>query len=419
MAVWGRRGTLGYTLGMMLSCSVAQAQVGWDFSGFASVGAGRVSKEGLTYMDYTSDWSVDSDSMLGLQLIVTPLERVSVTGQVVARGYNVENDRQYQPEIEWLFVGYEISSDIRLRAGRLRTPHYLFSESLEIGYSYPWARPPVDMYVPFIEPFSHFDGADISYQTTLGEVDAELKAFYGQMAGDFLGISIDVTRVMGVVASARWDDVTLRYGVNTNRTDLNLPNGQEAIDGFTLAESFDTAFAGISDNFFDDNQEFQYHGLGFQWERDTWTVTAEKFLFVGPKQQFSLDSRGWYISLGRQFGSWMPYTVVGDYKTRIDSRMQYAIADTYGKYPAGGQSDLEQALDGLRAGALFAYEERNVAQRSNTLGVRWDFHPNADLKFEIQYFDFQTNSTGHMLPADSKHKASDAVTTAIIMDVVF
>lgn len=29
---------------------------------------------------------------------------------------------------------------------RLRTPQYAHSDALDIGYSYPWVRPPVEMY---------------------------------------------------------------------------------------------------------------------------------------------------------------------------------------------------------------------------------------------------------------------------------
>lgn len=409
----------GITCLTAVACTLAQAQVSWDVSGFASFGAGRVSQDDLTYMDYNGDWSFDSDTMLGLQGILAPTERMSITGQVVSRGFSFDTDNAYQPEIEWLFVSYELTSETRVRAGRLRAPHYLFSESLEIGYSYPWVRPPVDMYVFFLEPFSHFDGADISWQSSVGEVETELKAFAGRMSGEFLGIDIDVSRLAGLVASARWNETTLRYGVNTNRTDLTLPLGDLVVDGFNLAASaFPDAFAGLSENFFNDNQEYQYHGIGIEWEPGDWSVIAEKFLFLGPKEQFSLDSRGWYISMGRQFGNWMPYTVVGDYRTRIDSRLLKEIKATYIAYPEGLGGIFDQ-VDQLRSGALFALNERNVAQRSNTLGIRWDFHPSADLKFELQYFDFLTQSTGHMLPDDGRDKPSDTVTTTIIMDVVF
>lgn len=404
-----------------MTCSMARAEMSWDFSGFASLGAGKVNRDDLTFMDYNGDWSFDSDSMLALQGILGLTSRFSMTGQVVSRGYNVDdNVEPYAPEIEWFFASYDLNPDTRLRFGRLRTPHYLFSESLEIGYSYPWARPPVDVYVFFLEPFSHFDGADISYQTTVGDgFETELKAFGGRMSGTFMGIDIEVSRTVGAVVSTKKDDLTLRYGINTNRTDLHLPGGQVAIDGFDTAASFwPTTFGGMSENFYDNNQEYRYHGAGLQWEPGAWNITAEKFLFLGPKEQYSLDSRGYYISVGRQYGDWMPYGVIGEYRTRIDKRIVQQIKATYDVVPEN-LSEATKPLDDLRQGAIAALLQRDIGQRTQTLGLRWDFRKDADLKLEFQYFTFLSNSTGHMLPDDDTNKPPHAIATAIIMDVVF
>lgn len=404
-----------------MTCSMARAEVSWDFSGFASLGAGKLSRDDLTFMDYNGDWSFDSDSMVAVQGILGLTSRLSLTGQVVSRGYDSDDNADpYVPEIEWFFGSYDLNPETRLRFGRLRTPHYLFSESLEIGYSYPWARPPVDVYVFFLEPFSHFDGVDISYQTTSGSgFETELKAFVGQMSGKFMGMEIEVSRIAGVVMSTKKDDLTLRYGVNTNRTNLDLPGGEVAINGFdTAAKYFPATFSGISENFRDRHQEFQYHGAGLQWEPGNWNITAEKFLFLGPKEQYSLDSRGYYLSIGRQFGDWMPYGVLGEYRTRIDKRIVHQIEATYASVPENWM-EATKPLDDLRSGALAALLQRDIGQRTQTLGLRWDFSRSADLKLEMQYFTFLSNSTGHMLPDDEQDKAPHALATAIILDVVF
>jgi hypothetical protein len=411
---------------MLLSCAMARAEVNADFSGFASFGAGVINKKDLTFLDYTGDWSTDSDTMIGVQGIASLTERTSLTGQLVSRGFSSDDSyHTYVPEVEWLFLSYDLTDSTLFRFGRLRTPHYLFSESLEVGYSYPWARPPVDAYVPFLEPFSHFDGADIAHQWVYGDYETEFKLFGGRMEGEFLGIDINVSRVIGGAITLRNDDLMLRYAFNSNRTDLTLPSGDQLVEYFDLAAAFyPETFSGISENFYDDNQEYQYHGLGINWEPGNWSLIAERFLFRGPKEQFSLDSRGWYVSVGYQFGDFMPYAVTGDYRTRIDSRIVRTVRATYNDIPEGSGIDIAgipvgNILDELRSSALFGLEERNVAQRSKTLGVRWDFHPSADLKFEVEYFDFLTNSTGHMLPDDPGRKPAGAVLTTIIMDVVF
>ena len=100
------------------------------------------------------DW--DTDSVLGLQIKVPLSDKLSLTGQVVARGYE-----DYDTKMEWLFMTYGLSDNLDARAGRLRIPFFMYSDSLEVGYSYLWVRPPVDVYGQL--GFTSFDGADALY----------------------------------------------------------------------------------------------------------------------------------------------------------------------------------------------------------------------------------------------------------------
>lgn len=387
-----------------------------DISGFASIGAGRVNDDQLGFLDYDGDWSMDSDSILGLQAIAPLSDRLSVTGQFVARGFNFDDDTHYKPKAEWLFVGYELTDELRVRSGRLRTPLYLFSEDLEVGYAYPWVRPPVDMYVLFLEPFSHFDGVDLTWNKAFGGVDAEFQAYAGNMQGNFLGIDIDIVRATGFSAKAMWSDITLRYSFVRNDTNVTLPGVEPAIAGFRLAASLDAGtFAGIDEYFSANRQDYDYHGLALQWERDAWSVVSEVFQFYGPEADWGFDARGGYVSVARQWGDLTPYYVRGFYDTEMRQEILDSISGTYAKYPVG----VLPPLDELRSASLAALSSRTVGQRTHTLGLRWDFHSQADIKLEVQHFDFLKGSTGHMLPQPESYRPDSALLTSVIVDVVF
>ena len=305
---------------------------------------------------------------------------------------------------------------MRLRLGRLRTPLYLFSEDLEVGYSYPWVRPPVDMYVLFLEPFSNFDGADVTWSRAFGSVDAEFKAFAGSMDGQFLEIDIDVKRVAGFAAQAQTGEFTFRYGFARNHSDITLPGVQPAIDGFRFATTIDAeTFGGIDEYFSAHDQDYDYHGIAVQWERDEWMAVSEAFRFYGPEADWGFDGSGWYVSVARQFGTLTPYYVRGAYETAIRQEIFDDINSTYVKYPVG----LIPPLDTLRAGSLAGFQSRNVGQKTHTIGLRWDFHPRADVKLELQHFEFLKGSTGHMLPQPDTYRTDAALLTSVIVDVVF
>lgn len=413
-------GLFNYALLAMAFIPGAQAQTQWDFSGFASIGAGHLNRDDITFLDYTDDWSFDSDSMLGMQMIVAPMDRFSITTQVVARGFSFVNDDSYDPRLEWFFASYELTPEWRMRVGRLRTPHYLFSESLEIGYSYPWVRPPNDMYVSFLEPFSHFYGADLTWQHAFGSVDSDFKILYGKTSGKFSGIDIDVNKTYGVATKARWNDFTLRYALNVNQVNLTLPQAEQATQYFTLASNVNPVFSGLDRFFYDDERLFKYHGLGFQWEHDNWNFTAERFLFQGPQKQFSFNSDGWYLSLGWQWRKWMPYGVLGQYQAKMDPDMVNQFRQTYTAYPYNPADSISQLIEVVRTTAISELSKRNARQHTQTLGIRYDFYTNMDLKLELQRFEFFDHTTGQIFSQTTPDKnPGSAVLTTLVLDVVF
>src|SRR5665811_2522605 len=73
----------------------------------------------------------------------------------------------YLPEVEFANVKYAFTTDAYIRVGRITLPTFLESENRDIGYTYAWIHPPIELYRQ--EPTNHLDGVDVSYRLQMGE----------------------------------------------------------------------------------------------------------------------------------------------------------------------------------------------------------------------------------------------------------
>lgn len=102
-------------------------------------------------------WSAHVDSRLGLQLDWRIHDQLTAVVQGLSR-YNYEG--RYDPELSWAFLRYSPDPAVQLRLGRIGLDTYMLADSRDVGYSYLWARPPVDYYGN--RHISHIDGGDIT-----------------------------------------------------------------------------------------------------------------------------------------------------------------------------------------------------------------------------------------------------------------
>lgn len=417
---------LTFVLTGLFYCHSALADIRWDFSGFATIGTGKTNRDELLYMDYDGDWSFDSDTVLGLQLVVEPLDRLSLTAQVVTRGHSFDNSAEYSTENEWFFLSYNLDSSSRIRVGRLRTPYQYYSESLEVGYSYVWARPPANVYAFLFEPFSHFDGVDYSYTHYGDSVDTEFKLLYGTQKGNFLATQVDIDQIWGFSFSTRWQDLTLRYGFLDHTANLTIPEYAPVINGLNEAAAIDPGFAELTELYRLERGRMRYHSLALDWRIGHWHIIAERYELEPPDKQLNNSSRGWYLSFARQFGHLTPYFVVGAYKSAMGKEMYDQVDGVYERveplYPFLLPGQVE-GLEMLRQSAISTINLNVVGQRSYTTGLRYDFLANAALKVELEYLEFSRGSTGHLIgktyAVDRQSDPNDAMSYTIVVDVVF
>ncbi len=389
----------------------------WDFSGFASIGIGKLNRDDLAFMDYDGDWSAESDSVLGVQLTVPLTERAGITTQVVSKGFSYDSKNSFEPELEWMFASYQIGSSLRARVGRLRAPHYFFSETLDVGYTYPWARPPVDVYAFLLEPFSSLDGADLQAHFSFGDAEMETQLFAGSMEGNFRDNEVDVPLIWGGNAKLFVGSIAARYAYSRIRADIFNPAAQpliDALNGLAMQLS-DPLYQRMAEQLVLDDAQSDYHAIGAQWDLGAWTVLYEHYALNPPAEGYANKSLGWYVSLVYQYERVSPYLVLGGYRNWYNGRISEFVEQSYASVPEGSSPEIDQ----VRAQLMGVVDQFRVEERTFTTGVRWDYADNMALKLEVEYFRFYQQSTGHLFPDDLDNKPEDAVATTIVWDLVF
>ncbi|MFN3713820.1 MAG: hypothetical protein ACK4SX_09185 [Alcanivoracaceae bacterium] len=141
-----------------LQRQIAASQPRISFNGFLSfVGATHSEREG-TYDKRTVDGrpSFESLSRFGLQMEYRITDDTRVVAQLLSKGWD-----GWRTNAEWAFVAHDLTSDLTVRAGRLRLPVYMNSEFIDAGFAYPWVTPPTELYT--LIPFTSYEGLDFKY----------------------------------------------------------------------------------------------------------------------------------------------------------------------------------------------------------------------------------------------------------------
>jgi hypothetical protein len=146
----------------------------FSFSGFGTLGEVHSNDDRADFTSslfkptgagYTHSWSADVDSLIAGQVTATFSPKFSAVLQVISeQSYN----NTYTPQVEWANIKYQFTPDFSIRAGRTVLPCFFLSDTRNVGYTYAWVRPPVEVY--HLLPVATSDGLDVSYRSHLGEL---------------------------------------------------------------------------------------------------------------------------------------------------------------------------------------------------------------------------------------------------------
>ena len=365
----------------------ARAEVEFEWAGFGTIGAGVLDDDsindtnGLPHNLYDEDLAFDVDSRLGFQGTAFFNDTFSATVQAV--GKSVEDD----VELEWAYVTYDINQQLKIRAGRQRRPLYALSDVLPVGYVYPWARPPVEVYARDIQLYDEIDAIDVLYQTRAGDWDVSTEVYYGGSSGE-AEIAFDedgdyeTKGDYGFILGLEKDWLNLRFGYHRS-PDIDVESSAGLV---TLYDNLELAgFGSVAEEMETDDLEGEFFSIAAGVDYNDWLFNVE-LVHVPVDGGLVPEENSWYIMGGKRFGPWTVHLTYAE-RERDDQDLDFsdpirqAAANPF--LPPVAAAQLLALADGVDQ----AVEGLNIEQNSYTLGVRYDFNEPISIKAEYQYIE--------------------------------
>jgi len=274
------------------------------FNGFGTVGFTHLGGEddGRSYgvQGQTNDsWRGDQLSKFGAQLSYGITDTLGVTVQATAKAQQDE----WKANLEWAYLSLQANDQLMLRAGRLRSPVYMYSESLDVGYSYPWLRLPDEVYSQV--QVTNYEGVDAVYTVPLSYGSVTFQIAGGQAKNrDYYAydeqFDIDYGKLFGASVSLASNDFgTLRIGyVEADiKTDITGTVDATAL-GFGASEPLSLLNL--------DKEKGKFTSIGYQYDNGTWISSNEwTSRMIENDDMESVDS--FYLMGGRRFGDFLPH----------------------------------------------------------------------------------------------------------------
>ena len=359
----------------------------FSFSAFGTLGAVH-SSQGLADFTssifqpngagYTRSWSADVDSLIGAQLSARITPELSAVVQIIAEQ---NYDGTYTPHVEWANIKYQFTPDLSIRIGRAELPTFLFSDTRKVGYTYPWVRPPIEVYS--LLPITASDGGGFSYRLNLGDLTNTTQGSLVQsntQQPNNRGTAI-ARDSFNISNTTEYKSLTFRASYQHAR--LTIASLDGFLDNFRM---FGPQGVAIADKYDSDNKTVVTEVIGASYDPGHWFVISEwghtRF------NSFLGENTAWYASGGYRVGKFTPYVTYAQGSAASNSDPGLTV------------SGLPPALAGFAAGlnaGLNGLLESIPEQKTVSIGVRWDFIKNLDLKLQADHTRLGADSFGTLI----------------------
>ncbi|HEY0489336.1 MAG TPA: hypothetical protein VGD30_07490 [Telluria sp.] len=320
------------------------------------------------------------DSNLGLQASTDINPWLSATAQGLVRK---DGEEGYGAELAWAFVKAKVSDNFSIRVGRMGLPVFMISDYRNVGYANTMLRPPSDMYSQV--PFDSIDGVDGTWQQNIGDTTLTAQLAYGKTKpalnpGNNSLVHVDTKGLLALNLVAEHGPLVVRLGradakaTIADSVPLNtLLAGLRATGaGYGFAQLAPLANALSVD---DKKVSFTSAGAILDWNN----VLVQTEIAKRKTDSYINDTTSWYVMGGYRFGKFLPYV------SHSNLKADDIVANTVpAACPAGYPAACTPTLRALSAGVTKLTTTGTQGQQStDTIGMRWDFHPSAALKVQV------------------------------------
>jgi len=343
---------------------LASHAVDYSVKGHASFVAGMTTDKNdfrphIKYGDGVYDESFDfsPESRVGLQFTAQITDKLSATAQVISRGA-----LDWEPELPWAYLAYQINDNLQVKAGRLKAPFYMFSDYQDVGYALPWISAPRNTY---IVPGDYIEGVNLTGNFSTGAIDHTVEVFGGIMddtrnseTKDEIDMNVDV---VGISWTPSYDWLTMRFSYTEA---VNLEMHSPSLDAFNAGLA---AFPGTDPKMLrraaTDDQKSTFSGIGLKADFEEVFIIAELNQLEWPTGIFAHQKRFYATAGYRVTDKFTPYVTF----MKND--------DTPGGIILTGVPQLDGGLTALSAAS---------DTTAWAIGGRYDLMPNVALKAEYQ-----------------------------------
>lgn len=429
---------LGIVMGSIALLTATGATAEINFRGFGTVAAGHAfgTDEGQDIIGYEDSWDFRKGSLIALQMNADLEDKLSATAQFLSRGTN-----DFEVEMEWAYLSYEINDELRLNAGRMQAPFYRYSDYLDVHYAYNWLEAPDRVYNL---RFPSFDGLSLLYNTSIGPIDSALQIIGGKLDSTFPESTsrFEYNSMMGFSWQGSWDWLTLRTSylqadVSYASTDIDgIVAGFSSLSasmgdlsaGFTAEStrlstidnsfsnelagfasqysSFSSSYSEIADQVETKDDRGYFAGIGFSIDWRALIVESEAVKYE-IKDGFSSKTTAYYLTIGARVGETIIYgTIEGQDSdgqaielADIDiATLNANLTANQTTFSANNSDALLQTALGSNqviAGTdttLRSFLPPPIDTTNKSIGIRWDFHSSAALKAEYNIEDDKQNN---------------------------
>jgi hypothetical protein len=288
------------------------AAVDFSYSGFSTGGYAQTDEDraqvGFSGQPegIDSDGSFEADSKLGLQATARFNDMFSATVQGVAYA---DLTSEWEPRLDWAYVRFQPLSSLSARAGYLRAPVFMYSDSVFIGYANSWVRTPYDVYR--LSPVYQLRGVDVVWRETFGKATVTLQPYFGdsEVEAGADKTTIEVKEWYGAVASVELGSLMLRAGYSKIRLPSDAHNVQldPAIAALrSMVPRGCTGCAIDADRMDMAGLQMNLFSAGVQYDDGSNLVIAE-YADRSTGSIVTNDLYAAYATYGHRFGPLMPY----------------------------------------------------------------------------------------------------------------
>lgn len=417
----------------MVSCLASQSIFAlelsgpsYSFNGFGTLGAVYSDEDQADFVSswvlqpngagHTSDWHAGIDTKLGGQVNAQFNEQLSAVLQVVVER---QEDNAWTPAIEWANIQYQLNDNFSLRLGRTVLAMFMVSDTRLVGYANPWIRGPQELYQ--VVPITNIDGLDLAYKQDFGNWRNSLQLTYGQTDQDMVRSGeLRAKNALTVSSSLEYSYATFRLIYLAADIDFEAPKADTLFNAYNnLGEALnlipgqeDAAgqASAMSERYMLNDAPIEIYSAALRLEPGNWLFMAEWARITEANALQKADA--WYTTLGYRFSSVTPYLTLAE--VNGDTPQEPGVTTS------GMPVPLATATEALNTGLNEFLFQATRAQKSITLGIRWDFISNAALKLQYQHIEIDEKSAGRLANAQPTFSPGNRVNTfSTAIDFVF